>query len=131
MVLLKRVSEPASARDGQRVLVERLWPRGIRKKDLVIDGWLKDLAPSTELRKWFGHDPARWDEFVRRYRHELKQPTTARLLAELTHHAARHTVTLVYSTHDTEHNNAVVLRDAIERALSRAHDSGRHHSPMP
>jgi uncharacterized protein YeaO (DUF488 family) len=126
MVKLKRAYDPASRGDGWRVLVERLWPRGVRKEALVIDGWLKDLAPSTELRKWFGHDPARWSEFVRRYRRELEEPAAAALVQELARRAARGPVTLVYSSHDTEHNNAVALRDLIEHARG-AHGGGAHH----
>jgi uncharacterized protein YeaO (DUF488 family) len=121
MVLLKRAYEPVGRRDGERVLVERLWPRGVRKEALDLDWWARDVAPSTALRKWFGHDPERWSEFVRRYRAELRQPDAARALAELVHRAASHTVTLVYAAHDTEHNNAMVLKDVIERVLRASH----------
>jgi uncharacterized protein YeaO (DUF488 family) len=110
-VRLKRVYEPASPEDGVRVLVDRLWPRGLRKADAAIDQWLKDIAPSAELRKWFGHDPARWLEFRERYGRELAQHATAveRLRAE----AQQHTVTLLFSAHDEVHNNAVALRDVL------------------
>jgi len=111
VVKLKRAYEPAAPRDGLRILVDRLWPRGVRKADAGIHQWLKDLAPSTELRKWFGHDPARWPEFRRRYRAELKD--RADLMKELRTLAAKGTVTLVYAARDQVHNEAVVLRDAL------------------
>lgn len=119
MVKLKRAYEPASRDDGWRVLVERLWPRGVRKQELAIDDWLKEVAPSHELRRWFGHDPARWAEFVHRYRQELKEPAAARALAELARRAAAGPVTLVYAARDAEHNNALALRDLIERGRGR------------
>ena len=105
MILLKRAYDPASPKDGRRFLVERLWPRGITKAGLPLDGWLKDVAPSTELRKWFSHDPAKWNEFQRRYRAELKEKP--HLWEELLDAARRGTLTLIFSSHDTEHNNAV------------------------
>jgi uncharacterized protein YeaO (DUF488 family) len=109
MIRLKRVYEPESRDDGARHLVERLWPRGVRKTSLHIDGWLKDAAPSTELRKWFAHDPAKWQEFRRRYFAELDRAPEA--WAPLAH---SRTVTLLYSSHDSEHNNAVALKDYVE-----------------
>lgn len=119
MVKLKRVYDPAARSDGYRVLVERLWPRGIRKENLAVDEWLKEVAPSTALRKWFSHDPARWSDFRRRYHRELaKSPAHARLL-ELAHRAAEGTVTLVFSSHDAEHNNAVALKDEVEHRAHR------------
>jgi uncharacterized protein YeaO (DUF488 family) len=118
MILLKRAYDPVGARDGYRVLVERLWPRGVRKTDLHLDAWLKDIAPSTELRRWFGHDPARWREFAARYRRELREHPAAAALAELVRRASIRTVTLVYGARDETHNGAVVLRDEIERALA-------------
>lgn len=120
MVKLKRAYEPASARDGYRVLVERLWPRGVRKTDLQLDAWFKDVAPSHELRRWFGHDPARWREFVTRYRRELKEAPAAKAVAELERRAAIQTVTLIYAAHDETHNGALVLRSVIEGALAGA-----------
>ncbi len=117
MVRIKRAYEGASPHDGYRVLVDRLWPRGIRKEALRVDLWAKDLAPSTPLRRWFGHDPARFREFARRYHTELRAGPARALLAELTRRAARGAVTLVYGARDEEHNGAVVLRDAIEDAL--------------
>ena len=110
-VRLKRAYEPAAADDGWRVLVDRLWPRGVTKAKAAIDLWMKDVAPSTELRKWFGHDPARWDEFRRRYAEEVRQHPD--LLAQLRDAAKTRPLTLVYSAHDEAHNDAVVLREVI------------------
>ncbi len=120
MVRTKRAYDGASREDGYRVLVDRLWPRGIRKEALRLDLWAKDLAPSPSLRRWFGHDPARFHEFARRYHAELRAALARTLLADLARRAARGTVTLVYGARDAEHNGADVLRDAIEDAL-RAH----------
>jgi uncharacterized protein YeaO (DUF488 family) len=117
VILLKRAYDPASPKDGRRILVERLWPRGITKARLPLDGWLKDVAPSTELRKWFSHDPAKWSEFQRRYRAELKQKP--HLWKELLDAGRKGTLTLVFSSHDTEHNNAVVLKQFLESHLSQ------------
>lgn len=108
---LKRAYEPPAAEDGTRVLVDRLWPRGVSKADAALDQWVKEIAPSTELRKWFGHDPARWDEFCRRYREELHRNTE--LLSQLRSLARQGPVTLVYSAHDEVHNDAIVLRDLL------------------
>lgn len=111
MIQLKRVYEPAEPGDGWRVLVERLWPRGVRRADLQMDEWAKDAAPSTDLRRWFGHDPAKWERFQERYREELDaNPEAWRPLIAAT---ARGPVTLLYSSHDGEHNNAVVLRQHL------------------
>ena len=110
-VRLKRAYESPSANDGTRVLVDRLWPRGVAKADAAVDVWHKDLAPSTALRKWFGHDPARWPELRKRYAEELRQhPELFDQLREL---ARAGPVTLVYSAHDELHNDAVVLRDLV------------------
>lgn len=118
MISLKRAYDAASTKDGKRFLVERLWPRGIRKASLPLDGWLKDIAPSTELRKWFGHDPAKWKEFQNRYRAELLQkPQSWKPLLEP---ARKGTITLVFSSHDVEHNNAVVLKQFLESHLGEA-----------
>ncbi len=112
-IKLKRAYDPASRSDGARFLVERLWPRGVRKTDLHVDAWLKDAGPSTELRKWFSHDPAKWDEFRRRYDRELDaRPDAWRPIADA---AKRGDVTLVYSSHDVEHNNAVALAEYLGR----------------
>ena len=110
-VKLKRVYEAAAAEDGIRILVDRLWPRGISKEKAAIDQWMKDIAPSSDLRKWFGHDPARWDEFRRRYTEEVHQ--NADLLGQLRSFARQGPVTLVYSARDEVHNDAVVLRNLI------------------
>jgi uncharacterized protein YeaO (DUF488 family) len=115
MITVKRVYEPFDARDGTRFLVQRLWPRGMKKDSLRIDGWLKDVAPSSALRRWFGHDPAKWEAFRRRYAAELNhQPAAWQLMLEAAH---RGDVTLLYSAHDTEHNNAVALKAYLEQQL--------------
>lgn len=113
-VRLKRVYEPVEPGDGARFLVERLWPRGLRREDAHLTAWLKDVAPSPELRRWFQHDPARWEEFQRRYRAELAEPAKQALVQELVAAARRGPVTLVFAARDTEHNAAVVLKDLIE-----------------
>ena len=110
-VKLKRAYEPVRASDGTRILVDRLWPRGLKKTDAAIDQWAKDLAPSTDLRKWFGHDPARWHEFRRRYTRELHKQ--AEQLEKLRALARDGTITLVFSAHDELHNDAVVLRELL------------------
>src|SRR5579862_3438310 len=115
MVQIKRVYEPADPGDGARFLVERLWPRGIKKEALKIQAWLKDVAPSTELRQWFSHDPAKWTEFQRRYLTELKQNPES--WAPLVTAARNGTVTLLYSSHDATHNNAVALKKFLESKL--------------
>jgi uncharacterized protein YeaO (DUF488 family) len=112
---LKRAYDPPARSDGRRILVDRVWPRGIAKDDLQIDAWLKDLAPSTELRKWFGHDPAKWDEFRKRYARELEQRSEA--FEELLENARAGQVTLICSARDPAHNNAVALREHLERRL--------------
>lgn len=108
---LKRAYDPPSAADGKRILIDRLWPRGLKKADAAIDEWMKDVAPTTGLRKWFGHDPARWPEFRRRYLKELDQHSEQ--LNRLRALAQQGTVTLVYAAHDEAHNDAVVLRDFL------------------
>ncbi len=114
-IQLKRVYEAASSADGDRFLVERLWPRGIKKSSLEIQAWLKDVAPSVNLRKWFNHDPARWNEFRKRYFAELKENQSSWL--PILEAASRGTVTLIYSSHDPEHNNAVVLKEFLVQHL--------------
>lgn len=110
---LKRAYEAASPADGYRVLVDRLWPRGVSKEELEMDYWAKDLAPSTELRKWFAHDPAKWPEFQKRYQNELESNPEG--VAELRHQIAGHNkVTFVYGARDTEHNEALVLKKFME-----------------
>ena len=113
MIRLKRIYDPPQPDDGARFLVDRLWPRGIRKEALYIDGWLKDVAPSADLRRWFGHDPQKWEEFQRRYFAELDgKPQALQAIREA---VPRGNVTLLYSAHDTEHNNAVALQAYLER----------------
>ncbi len=108
---IKRAYEPAAPGDGERYLVDRLWPRGVKKETLRLAGWLKEVAPSDALRRWFGHDPVRWAEFRRRYRVELKSQRTA--LQPLRDAVKRGPVTLVYSAHDEAHNQAVALREFL------------------
>ena len=118
MIQLKRAYDAAEPTDGTRFLIERLWPRGVKKTSLPIEAWLKDAGPSTELRKWFSHDPAKWDEFRKRYFHELTANPDA---WEPVLEAARQgTVTLIYSSHDTEHNNAVALEEFLNNHLRKA-----------
>jgi uncharacterized protein YeaO (DUF488 family) len=112
MIKVKRVYEPPDPDDGTRFLVERLWPRGIKKEDLHADGWLKELAPSDELRRWFGHDPGKWREFRRRYFAELKMTDACSLIRAA---ARRGNVTLLYSARDKEHNNALALKAYLEK----------------
>ncbi|MFZ0927803.1 MAG: DUF488 domain-containing protein [Syntrophobacteraceae bacterium] len=112
MIKVKRVYEPSDSGDGTRFLVERLWPRGMKKESLHMEAWLKDVAPSDALRRWFGHDPAKWIEFERRYFAELDSRPEA--LQPIIEAANRGDVTLLYSAHDTEHNNAVALKKYIE-----------------
>lgn len=117
MIRLKRVYDAVSSTDGTRFLVERLWPRGISKARLRVDAWLKAVGPSTALRQWFNHDPDRWDEFRRRYVRELgAQPEAWRPIVSA---ARRGRVTLVYSSHDTAHNNAVALQAFLQRKTRR------------
>jgi uncharacterized protein YeaO (DUF488 family) len=113
MIRLKRAYEPASNDDGLRLLVERLWPRGVSKKNARIDLWLKDLAPTTELRQWYGHDPARWPQFRKRYRAELKAKGDLPLLLKLV--AEDRTVTFVYAAADEQRNSAAALKEFLER----------------
>lgn len=121
MIQIKRTYEPPGARDGRRILVERLWPRGIKKDALDADGWLKEVAPSAGLRKWFGHRVDRWPEFQRRYRAELDaHPEAWRPLLTA---SRRGRLTLLYSARDEEHNSALVLRAYLE-----AHDGRRRAS---
>jgi uncharacterized protein YeaO (DUF488 family) len=110
-VRLKRAYEKPARGDGARILIDRLWPRGIRKADAELDHWLKEIAPSTALRKWFGHDPARWPEFRRRYAEEIRGHPDE--LAQLRSLARKGPITLVYSAHDELHNDAVVLRGLL------------------
>ena len=114
----KRAYDPAGPRDGYRVLIDRLWPRGLSWNQVKLDDWVKELAPSTELRQWFGHDPDRFEEFRRRYIEELRSQR-ARLDRPPTAAARHGTLTLVYSAHDMEHNDAVVLAEVLRRGLPK------------
>jgi uncharacterized protein YeaO (DUF488 family) len=113
MIRIKRVYEPSESSDGQRILIDRLWPRGVSKDKAKIDAWLKDIAPSTELRQWFSHDPAKWPEFQKRYKQELDNNTAA--VNELRKLLKAAQSTLVYGAKDEEHNDAVVLRTYLNR----------------
>jgi uncharacterized protein YeaO (DUF488 family) len=124
MVHLKRAYEPAARDDGHRVLVERLWPRGLRKEQAHLDEWLKDIAPSDALRKWFHHDPKRWPEFEKRYARELSSETAREVIDDLVSRATSENVTLVFSAHDERHNNAVVLKEMIEERLAPERRNG-------
>lgn len=119
MLRLKRVYEDPSPADGLRVLVERLWPRGLTRERAAVDLWLKDVAPSPALRKWFGHDPGRWKEFQERYRQELREAKDAVQL--LKQKGRQGTVTLVYAARDEEHNGALALKHFLE---DRSHRLG-------
>jgi uncharacterized protein YeaO (DUF488 family) len=120
MVHLKRAYEPEATGDGHRVLVERLWPRGLKKERAHLDEWLKDVAPSDALRKWFHHDPDRWTEFEARYLRELGTEAARAAIDGLVRRAEAGTVTLVYASRDERHNNAVVLKRLLESRLRRA-----------
>lgn len=113
---LKRVYDEPTGQDGMRFLVERLWPRGVSKSTLADAEWLKEVAPSSELREWFHHDPKRWNEFRRRYFAELKHHKDA--LSPILEAVHKGTVTLLYSSHDTEHNNAVALKEFLEHSIN-------------
>jgi uncharacterized protein YeaO (DUF488 family) len=113
--MLKRVYEKPSPNDGKRVLVERLWPRGLKKEDAKVDDWLREVAPSTELRKWFGHDVAKWDEFRQRYWKELDKRKD--LVSKLARECREKKVTFVFASKEEQHNNAVALKEYIENKL--------------
>ena len=117
MIRVKRVYEPPAESDGVRFLVDHLWPRGVKKEAVQVEGWLKPVSPSDELRSWFGHEPAKWKEFQRRYFAELKQKPEA--WAPLLETARTKDITLVFSAHDIEHNNAVALKAYLEKKLAR------------
>ena len=112
-VMLKRAYESPAKTDGERILVDRLWPRGLLKAEAEIDLWLKDIAPTTELRQWFGHDPEKWSEFKKRYSTELKNNPA---LSELQARSRQRDITLVYAAKDQLHNQAVVLKQILERS---------------
>lgn len=121
MVRIKRIYEPSAPGDGKRILIDRLWPRGIRKEDARIDEWMREIAPSTELRKWFSHDPAKWPEFKMRYKKELENMSD--LLERLKGESRKGTITLLFAAKDTEHVNAAVLKEVIEQL-----PAGKDHS---
>ena len=112
-VQIKRVYEEPSTSDGKRILIDRLWPRGLTKEKAKVDLWLKDIAPSTELRQWFGHDPSKWNEFKKRYHDELKK--NREIIVKLIEQLKTGKVTLVYGAKDEEHNDAVVLKEYLEK----------------
>jgi uncharacterized protein YeaO (DUF488 family) len=116
-IQIKRAYEPASPDDGHRVLIDRLWPRGVSRSNARIDDWIKELSPSTELRQWFGHDPRRFEEFRRRYVEELRDERPR--LTALRRRAREGRVTLVYAAHDTVHNDAVVLAEILRHGLPK------------
>jgi uncharacterized protein YeaO (DUF488 family) len=116
-VRLKRAYEPAASSDGYRVLIDRLWPRGVSREQADLDEWARELAPSSELRQWFGHEPSRFEEFRRRYQDELRHKRSR--IAELRARARKGTLTLVYSARDAEHNDAVVLGEVLRRGLPK------------
>lgn len=113
IIYLKRIYEPPSREDGTRILIERLWPRGLTKEGAAVDLWLKEIAPSHELRKWYGHDPAKWGEFRERYTKELKSNTDA--VGKLRELLLQGPATLVYAASDEEHNSALVLKEFMGR----------------
>ncbi len=116
-ILLKRAYEKPSSSDGKRILVERLWPRGLKKENAKIDEWLKELAPSTELRKWYGHDPAKWNQFKEKYWKELQDKDTD--LRKLAKESAQHTLTFVFGSKEEKLNNAAALKEFIETRLKK------------
>lgn len=119
MISIKRAYDAASPEDGLRYLVDRLWPRGVKKESLKVEAWLKDVAPSDALRRWFGHDPAKWPEFQRRYAAELKRNSES--WQPLLDAARQGNVTLVYGARDTEHNDAVALKAYLEAERKQTH----------
>ncbi len=128
MIRLKRIHDPVEDDDGARILVDRVWPRGVRKADARLDWWPRELAPSTELRKWFGHDPERWTEFRRAYRDELAQmPET---LSKLLEYCRQGPITLVFGARDREHNQAVVLREVLQQELAEEQRPDENASPV-
>ena len=120
MIRIKRVYSEPSLEDGVRILIDRIWPRGVSKERARIDTWRKELAPSTALRKWFGHDPARWAGFRERYRKELTESGEIEALRELATRSRHETITLMYSAADEEHNQAVVLMEWLEELVSKS-----------
>jgi uncharacterized protein YeaO (DUF488 family) len=122
-IQVRRVYEPPAPADGQRVLVDRLWPRGLRKEAARLDAWVRELAPSDALRRWYGHDPARWAEFARRYRAELAEPTQVARLADLADRAATGPLTLVCAARDVARSNAAVIGQVLAERLAAGRSS--------
>ncbi|MCB1856543.1 MAG: DUF488 domain-containing protein [Halieaceae bacterium] len=116
MIKVKRAYDTPGKQDGYRVLVDRIWPRGLKKEEAVIDRWLKEVAPSTELRRWFGHESKKWPEFCKRYAAELENKTDA--IQFLLEQGRNGTLTLIYAARNTEHNNAVALKRFLESSLT-------------
>jgi len=125
MIATKQAYEPAEASDGYRVLIDRLWPRGVSKAKAQLDAWEKEIAPSADLRKWYGHDPAKWSEFKSRYRRELRTPAARAILDSLARRAKRGRVTLVYASHDSEISDVVVVEQKLRRRLYKISDPSR------
>lgn len=123
-IKVKRIYEPPAPEDGERFLVDRLWPRGVSREAAALTGWLRELAPSEELRRWFAHEPSRWPEFRERYRRELQAPEARRLLEDLARRAQSGPVTLVFAAHDPERNNARVLQAVLEELLAVSREAG-------
>ena len=121
MLRIKRAYESKESSDGKRILIDRLWPRGVSKSEASIDEWLKDLGPSTDLRKWFRHDPEKWEEFKKRYRKELSAPDKVTLLENIARSADHANVTLIYSAKDTEHSDVKVLEELIAKIMKNVH----------
>jgi uncharacterized protein YeaO (DUF488 family) len=119
MLKVKRAYEKKEPDDGQRILIDRLWPRGVKKSEAEIDEWLKELGPSTQLRKWFAHDPQKWPEFKKRYIAELSDHHIVELLENIAQESLADNVTLIYGAKDTEHNNARVLEELIKKIVKR------------
>lgn len=131
-IRIKRAYEPAARGDGFRVLVDRIWPRGVRKEDLRFKMWAKEIAPGTTLRQWFGHDPSRWNEFRERYLLELRDPANRSAMQGIIAAAKdAATITLIYSAKDTEHNQAVVLQSVFERLLRSGSRKREPAMPLP
>jgi len=114
VVKIRRVYDPPFESEGKRYLVDGLWPRGIKKESLGLEAWLKNIAPTPTLRKWFSHDPEKWEEYKRRFRLELRDPEKERVLEELAQQARTGDITLLFATRDREHNNGVVIKEIIE-----------------
>lgn len=120
MIRIRRVYDEPGEEDGERILVDRLWPRGVTRQEARVVSWLKDIGPSTELRTWFGHDPLRWAEFRKRYERELREPEKKAILRDLAGKSRRGVVTLVFGAKDELHNNAMVLKQLIDAIARKA-----------